>query len=112
MTLPNADRAFVPLGKLTNYCLDPANEIGQHKARVFRSALGLTATDAEALKAAILEAVKVNPAQEKEPDQFGKRYSVDFEMTGPSGPVLVRSAWIIRSNEDFPRLTSCYIPRK
>ncbi len=42
-------------------------------------------------------------------DAFGKRYVLDFEVRGPKGPARVRSAWIIRDHEDFPRLATCYV---
>jgi len=42
-------------------------------------------------------------------DGFGSRYVLDLSITGPKGTALVRSAWIIRHDEDFPRFTSCYV---
>lgn len=44
-----------------------------------------------------------------EDDGFGRRFVLDFDMTGPRGTAGIRSGWIIRSGEDFPRLTSCYV---
>ncbi len=42
-------------------------------------------------------------------DGFGARYVLDFQLTGPKGSATVRSAWIVRIGEDFPRFTSCYV---
>ncbi len=42
MKLPNGERAVVDIIKLQDYCLNPAHPRGQHKARVFAAALGLT----------------------------------------------------------------------
>jgi hypothetical protein len=42
-------------------------------------------------------------------DGFGSRYTLDFQLSGPKGSALVRSAWIVRTGEDFPRFTSCYV---
>lgn len=42
-------------------------------------------------------------------DGFGSRYVIDFLASGPKGAALVRSAWIVRAGEDFPRFTSCYV---
>jgi hypothetical protein len=42
-------------------------------------------------------------------DEFGDRYRLDFEFTTPAGRAVVRSAWIIRAGEDFPRLTTCFV---
>ncbi len=44
-----------------------------------------------------------------EADEQGQRYTVDFPMTGMLGRAIIRSIWIIRSAENFPRLVSCYI---
>jgi hypothetical protein len=49
MKLQNGDRAIIPIGKLLGYCLNPNHPKGKHKARVFKSALGITADNAEPL---------------------------------------------------------------
>lgn len=43
--LPRAREATIPTAKLVSYALDPSHERGQHKARVFASALGIIARD-------------------------------------------------------------------
>jgi len=62
MKLPNADRAVVDLAKLRDYCLSPDHPRGRHKARVFATALGLTADHAEELHEALLTAVRTEEA--------------------------------------------------
>ncbi len=94
--LPNSGDAVVDVRKLRDYCLSPRHPRGRHKARVFVSALGLTANDAE-------EAV---PAEN---DEYGERYMLDFEMETEAGIATVRSGWTVRRKEDFPRLTSCWV---
>ena len=42
-------------------------------------------------------------------DNYGQRDVLDFPFTGPGGTATIRSAWIIRSGEDFPRLVTCFI---
>ena len=42
-------------------------------------------------------------------DGFGRRFTLDLVVAGPQGSGVVRSAWIARTGEDFPRLTSCYL---
>ena len=110
MTLPNADSAHVPLEKLAGYCLSPESRKGKHKARVFRSALGLTSADAEWLRDEILAAVLAADAVDKGATEWGRRYTVEFAVVTEAGSATVRTAWILRSDETFPRLTSCYIP--
>lgn len=109
MKLPNAECAEVNLRKLRNYCLSESHPEGRHKAKVFRTALGLTAADAEELKDALLHAAQVEEAVPGENDAYGQRFVVDFLMDRSLRVARVRSAWIVRCDEDFPRLTSCYV---
>jgi hypothetical protein len=45
-----------------------------------------------------------------QPNDYGQRFIVEFQMLGLGGEVTVLSSWMVRDGEDFPRLTSCYIP--
>jgi hypothetical protein len=109
MKLPNAEQAVVDIKKLQEYFLNPGHRRGCHKARVFKSSLGITQEHAEDLRKALLEAALNREATPEEHDEYGMRYVVDFMAAGPSGEAMVRSSWIIRRDEDFPRLTSCYV---
>ena len=109
MKLLNADRAVVEIEKLRDYCLNPKHRRGCHKARVFKASLGLTREHAEDLRKVLLEAVLTKNATLLLHDEYGKRYVIDFTATGPSGQAMVRSSWIIRRGEDFPRMMSCYV---
>jgi len=109
MILPNAHLAVVDDAKLVEYCLNPQHPRGRHKARVFRSRLGIGPNEFQILRDALLAAVKTPVASIGEVDSFGQRYIVDFEMDSPAGGATVRSAWIIRADEDFPRLSTCYV---
>ncbi len=107
--LPNAPRAFIDLRKLTEYCLDPTHPVGRHKSIVFRRALGFTATDALLLSNLILRAAVTEDATFGQLDQFGQRFTVDFWVSTTVGSIRVRTAWIVRATEDFPRLTTCFV---
>jgi hypothetical protein len=107
--LPNAENAHIPLEKLRDYSLNFEHEKGSHKARVFASALGFTAADAEHLRRMILEAVLTSEAQPGTADVHGARYTVDFEVEGLRGKVIIRTAWIIDAGESIPRLVTCYV---
>jgi hypothetical protein len=109
MKLPGGERAVVDIAKLQDYCLNPDHPRGRHKARVFEAALGLTKAAALVLRTALLEAARTGDASAAESDTYGQRYVLDFIMQGPSGEATVRSSWIVRTGEDFPRLTSCYV---
>lgn len=109
MRLPNAERAVVDIAKLRDYCLSPTHPRGRHKARAFKAALDLASEDAVALRSAILSAVAGVDATETDSDEFGRRFVADINVSYRGRKADVRTAWIIRRGEDFPRLTSCYV---
>ena len=107
--LPNPENAVVEMRKVRGYCLSSEHPRGRHKARVFASALGITAEDSEELRRALLSAVVSEEAVPAEEDEYGRRYVLDFEMSTEVANATVRSGWIVRSREDFPRFTSCWV---
>ena len=112
MKLPNGARAVVDIEKLRDYCLSAQHPEGRHKARVFLSALGMTSSDAGKLREILLSATAVNDGVTlTSTDEYGQRYSLDVLIAWGSREALVRSAWIIKTGEDFPRLVSCYVLR-
>src|SRR5947209_6568630 len=48
--LPNYERAEIHRSKIEEYALNPVNDVGKHKARVFKSALGFDQSNWELLK--------------------------------------------------------------
>jgi hypothetical protein len=92
-----------------DYCLNTDHPRGQHKARVFASALGITSANAEDLQQKLLEAAATADAVLGDADDYGQRFVVDFRMQGPGGDAVVRSSWIVLAGEDIPRLTSSYV---
>jgi hypothetical protein len=109
MSLPGAERAVVDIEKLRDYCLNPAYARGRHKPRVFASALHVLQEDAEWLRAQLLNAALAGNAQEAGEDEFGHRFVLDFGCEKNDRSVTVRSGWIVRRGEDFPRLITCYV---
>jgi len=116
MRLPNAEKAVIDIAKLRDYCLNPNHAEGKHKARAFEEKLGFGRQDAEVLRAIILEGIQKAEAIEQTPTPYGRRFRVDFEVERGQGVIwykaVVRTAWIIRHGEDFPRLTTCFNPRR
>lgn len=109
MKLPNYQKAFIDDKKLVDYCLNPEHAVGKHKAQVFKSALQITIKNYFVLKQAILMAIANNECIELNKIEHGKLFAVDFEMTNFDQRAVVRCSWIVKNNEDFPRLTTCYI---
>ena len=107
--LPNYEQAFIAIEKLADYCLNPFHPVGKDKAIVFKSALGLTDQDASFLEEAILNALPESESVIEREDQYGKRYTVDIKIRNLEKEAMVRTGWIIKKDEDFPRLTTCYI---
>lgn len=111
----NMDRPFssvvVDIAKLRGYCLNDRHPRGRHKARVFRSRLGLTAREAQKLEQSLLDAARSSTADFRptEADGYGRRYVLDLQMTTPAGTATIRSSWMVRTGEDVLRLTSCYV---
>jgi hypothetical protein len=108
MLMPHAERAIVDIRKLRDYCLNSMHDEGQHKARVFAAALGMTADDAEELRVFLLQAVTTADAQLGRRDAYGQRYTVDFLLTWRDRQAMVRSGWIIEHHTATPHLTTCY----
>jgi hypothetical protein len=109
MKLLNGERAIVDIVKLRDYALSQSHPRGRHKARVFLASLELTAADAEELQTALLKSARTGDAICGASDEFGTRYTIDFEMTRSTKRARVRGCWIVLMNDGLPRLTSCYV---
>jgi len=109
MKLPNAERAVADIEKLRDYSLNLEHDKGKHKARVFRSALGFTQADAERLRQMVLAAARTEEATLGNLLPYGQMYVLDFDTQGLSGMITIRTAWIIATGTDLPRLVSCYV---
>ena len=109
MKLPNGERAFVNMMKLAGYSLNPTHEEGKHKALVFAAALGLGPDDAEWLRNQLLTAAREVDCDWGKLDEHGQRYELDFLVTVGGKSAWLRSAWIVRPGENYPRLISCYV---
>jgi hypothetical protein len=109
--LPNAEHAFIDPRKLADYCLSPEHPVGGHKAVLFERLLGITAADADALRAILLHVARHGAAAAGRQDEFGQRYTIDFTLARELRCAAIRSAWIVRADESFPRLTSCFVLR-
>ena len=112
MELPGAELAVVDIVKLRDYCLNPSHYKGRHKARVFAAALSLTQSHAEFPREELLRVAREGDAVEGNADGYGRRYILDLELALNGRHAVVRSAWIIRHGERFPRLTSCFVLSK
>ncbi len=109
MKLPNPENAIIDNRKLAGYCLNPNHSEGKHKARVFKSALNLDLDNIEILRSALLKAVTENDAVLDRENNYGKKYIIDFPLTHQNNTAIIHSVWIVRNNENYPRLVTCYV---
>lgn len=109
MRLLNSHKAVVEIQKLREYSLNPNHPIGQHKARVFKAALGITLKDAEWLRDRALQVALSPDAKAEAASVFGDKYVIDSVIEREGKSALVRFCWIVEFGTDFPRLTSCYV---
>jgi hypothetical protein len=108
MLIPNAENAVVDIRKLRDYCLNPEHDDGKHKARLFSSILGITASNAQELRQILLDVIQTHEARLGRQDEFGQRYTLDFTITWQNKSATLRSSWIIEHSSAIPRLTTCY----
>jgi hypothetical protein len=115
--LPNHEEAVIEDSKFVRYALNPQSDRGQHKARVFESALGYNLTNWERLKQAILDALPFRPATLTSETIFGKKYEIVVPITGATGRTVdVITIWQFDRLPDgvhyakAPRLVTLYIP--
>jgi hypothetical protein len=100
---------MVPIAKLRDYSLNPDHPRARHKARVFRSALGLGQSDAARLAQIILQHLVNAPARPVVVDRYGSRYEIDLLVSVGERNATLRTGWIIPTGEMAPRLTTCFV---
>lgn len=109
MKLPNPEQALIPFEKLEGYSLNSNHAEGRHKAVVFQSALDIEVAEADELRGALQQAISTQDVIPVEQNAYGQKYRLDFEMVRSEKQATIRSIWIVRQNEEFPRLVTCYV---
>ena len=111
MKLPNGHQA--DLGdKIENYCLNTNHQKGKNKATLFQNKLGINLSNANILKKAIKQAAIKESVIIRKVNEYGTHYNMKFLLKTQVGESLILVAWIIRTDENFPRLTNCYSVNK
>lgn len=109
MRLPGGERAIIAPAKLGDYLLSPAHWHGEHKARVFASALGLRSSNAAVLEAALLRAAVEQEAVLQQRTAYGSIYVVRFEMHHADRSAMIRSVWIIPDGQSRPEFVTAIV---
>jgi hypothetical protein len=108
MPIPNANAAFVPPEKVTDYLLDEQHPVGKSKAKWF-SSLGYDVGDSGRLEKDLLKLVQSSEDYAEKASSFGTKYVVSGRITSPSGrDANVTTVWIIESSGGAPRLVTAY----
>lgn len=108
MKLPNGDRAEIPTQKLVGYCLNPNHPSGKHKAKVFASALGITADNIEVLYNLIQKAAIEGEVIQESTTEFGQQFKVEWIIPETKN-IKLRTIWEISHINSNPRLISAFI---
>ena len=107
--LPRAREAVIPTDKLVSYALNPDHPRGRHKARVFRSALGIGSGDWRYLHDQLLAAVVGTPVRATRITPFGVLYDVVVLIDGLNGATYpVATVWLVE-RDGAPRLVSTWV---
>ncbi|MEI8131138.1 MAG: DUF6883 domain-containing protein [Leptolinea sp.] len=86
--------------KLRDYCFSASHPRGRHKARVFLTALNISADDAEELKQMISSSTSAEEATPIEHDKYGQRFVVDILINrkGKEAESAVRALYSVAKN--------------
>ena len=96
--------------KLTDYMLNPENNVGQHKARVFAAALGYTQTNYQLLLQHIAASALEAEVTIQYTDNYGQHVRADLVLRGVSGQqAVVRTGWLIPPDRTTAQLTTAYV---
>ncbi len=107
MLLPNIANADIDIRKLTDYVLNVSHPEGRHKARVFLSALDVTASDAKWLAGAILAGLHDSDAAVQRVTTWGSIYRVDMDILHGKRCAKVRTGWLC--TDTAARLVTCFV---
>ena len=90
--------------------MNPDHPVGGNKYRVINSATGLEADDAPRIDQQIRDGVRQGTPILGRADQYGQRWAVDVPLSGPTGTITVRTAWIMDAGSTTPRLVTISFP--
>ena len=108
MKLPNAERATVDLGKITEYLLNAGHPENGGKARFFGD-LGFTRENPAVLVNALRALAVSGDVVHHSDSRHGHKFVVDGAIEAPQGHhAIVRTIWIVDAGQDVPRLVTAY----
>jgi hypothetical protein len=108
MKLPNSDHSVVDNDKIDKYLLSDVHTDGKHKAAFFKR-FGFSNGEPEIIVTSLKEHAIDRDVVGTEDNAQGKKYELVCEFKTPDfrNP-CIRSIWIIKHNETFPRFVTAY----
>ena len=108
MKVPNAEQAIIEVAKVRDYLLSASHPVGRFKAAFFR-ALGYTPENYGELEADLRRLVETADAGSEEAAEYGQKYRVSGQLTGPGGvAATVVTVWIVLRGESQPRFVTAF----
>ena len=102
----NWEKAFIADEKLLNYLLDEENSKGKS---TFFNLFGFDKNNFEELKSELLNLACSGEVIAAESNIFGVKFTVIGKISSPVNRFpFICSIWIIKKEEDFPRLITAY----
>jgi len=111
LKLPGGEDVLIDPRKLVDYALSPTHHTGRHKARVFASALGLTARDAAVLADALRRAAGEEKAELIWQTDHGAGYRIRFLFRFKNRSAMIGSGWRVPADGSQTRLVTVYVAR-
>lgn len=109
---PRAHEALVERRKLVDYVLSPTHARGRHKARVFRTMLGIGQNDWAYLREKLLDGLLDANEANLRPGHCGFLAEVPIDVEGLNDVwQTVTTVWEIADDNPRPRLVSAYVRR-
>ena len=106
--LPNAELAWVPVEKITQYLLNPFNPQAGSKSSDF-ARMGYSIRNIDVLERDLISVAQNNPPVEERIFPDYATYRVEGYIATPkSGNRHMRTVWEIRSDDPRPRLVTAY----
>jgi hypothetical protein len=98
--------------KVNDYVMNPDHPDGRNKLRVIQSATGLGPEDTAHVSRQVIDGSRDGIPVPGRIDQWGQRWHIDMDLTGPRGSLTVRTAWTVDAEASTPRLVTVSFPPK
>jgi hypothetical protein len=99
----------IELRRPLNCSLHATPPVGGYKARLFKGGSGIESQYAEGMAESPGWVAAHAIAAGEHEDPHGKRDPIDFALETGNGSPVIHCAWIIRSGEGYPQLTTAFL---